>query len=100
MFAVIDWSSSEAQNPGTPGWWTLAVRLTGETPTGHQRVFHAVGQPVSGGPCPVVIVVEYADVEPQVVTPFEVDIRVTLEGVSDYELIGGTVREVVSVNTP
>lgn len=100
MFALIDWSSSEPQNPGTPGWWTLAVRLYGETPTGHQRVFHAVGQPVSGQPCPVVIVVEYAEAEPEVITPFELDVRVTLDGVAEYELIGETRREVVQVATP
>lgn len=61
---------------------------------------HAVGQPVSGQPCPVVIVVEYAETEPQVITPFELDVRVTLDGVAEYELIGENQRELVHVATP
>lgn len=97
---LTDWATSEAQHPGTPGWWTLAVRVTGETPTTHRRVFAAVDEDSDGGRCFVLVAVEYGEAEAEVLTPFVLDIRLTREGVREFVLAGETRTEVVSVLTP
>lgn len=101
MITLIDWATSEPRNPGTPGWWTLAVRLSGETPTTHRSVFAAVEEPLPAtGPCRVLIAAEFGDVEQDVLTPFVLELFLTREGVREFEIVGVSRSEVMSVATP
>ncbi len=100
MLELVDWSESELQNPGTPPWWVLAIKLSGETPTTHRDVFAAIAEDEPGEPCRVVILVEYGEVESPVLTPWGIELRVRREGVARYRLIGQSKDEIISVATP
>lgn len=99
IIRLTDWATMEPQNPGTPGTAMLAVRLSGETATTHRRVFVAVEESSDDGRCFVLIATEYGDAEAEVLTPFNLDIRLTREGVHEYVLVGDTRTEVVPVVT-
>lgn len=100
MIELLEWQAVEPQNPGEPGWWTLAVKVTGETPTSHQSVFAAVEVATAGNERRVLIMGECADVERPVITPFELIVRTTIEGVSTYRLMGKDMEETFEVRTP
>lgn len=96
MFELTDWDSLEPQNPGTPPWWVLAIRLRGETPTSHRAVFVAIEHAPKSEPTRVLVAVEYAEAETDVVTPWTVDVRVARRGISEYRIVGKTMEHGVT----
>lgn len=100
MVELIDWNQARAQNVGTPGWHTLAVKVTGEIRRPADRVFVAVEQDPSDGRCHVLIAADIPEVGPDVMTPFELDVRLTLESIRTFVLIGATRSEEISATTP
>jgi hypothetical protein len=96
MIELTDWTEIEPQNPGTPPWWVLALRIRGETRTTHRRVFAAVDADSSSEPVRVLIAAEFGDGEGEAFTPWEINLRVRKDGVSQYRVIGLTKEELVA----
>lgn len=100
MVELIDWDHIEAGNVGTPGWYTLAVTLRGETSRPADRVFAAVEHGAADGRCHVLLAADIPDVGPEVVTPFTLDVRLTIEGTETFVLVGASRSEERSASTP
>lgn len=96
MIELTDWESLELQNPGTPPWWVLAIRLSGQTPTSHRTVFVAIEHAPKSEPTRVLITVEYAEAETDVLTPWTVDVRIARKGISEYRIVGKTMEHQVT----
>lgn len=100
MIELVDWSSTEPENVGTPGFNTLAVTIAGKTRRpGH--VFAAAERPTRDGVCRVLIAADLPDIGPEVMTPFSLTVRITIEGVATFILAGATMtEEKTQVSTP
>ncbi len=96
MIELVDWTEVESQNAGTPPWWVLALRIRGETLTTHQRVFAAIDSDASSQPVRVLIAAEYGAAEAEVITGWEINLRVQRAGVSQYRIVGRTKEEIVT----
>lgn len=96
LIELTDWTEILHQNPGTPPWWVLAVRLRGETRTTHRRVFAAIDPNSSDEPVRVLVAVEYGDAEGDSITPWSIDLRVRREGVSQYRILGASKEELIA----
>ena len=99
MIELIDWEHTRRLNAGTPGWHTLAVQLAGYTPR-PARVFASVEHGPKTGVCHVLVAADTPEVGPEVVTPFELTVRVTVEGVEIFILAGASRTEEVRVAAP
>ncbi len=100
MVELIDWDDREPQNTGTPGWYTLAQKISGQTRRPADRVFAAIENDAEGGRCRVLVAADIPEFGPEVMTPFSLSVRVTVEGVHTFTLIGATRTEEVGVATP
>jgi hypothetical protein len=96
MMRLVDWTSAEPKNAGTPGWWVLHVEIQGTTPTSHRSVFASV-EVGCEEKCRVLVSAEYGDAEAEVITPYKIDLWTSREGVSRYRLIGESLEEEFSV---
>lgn len=100
MIELVDWDDLEPQPPGTPGWWTLAITLRGNTRRPPDRVFAAVEHHPDAGTCHVILAADIPDTGPEVLEPFEIQVRLTIEGVATYIVSGATKREECRASTP
>lgn len=90
----VDWDDIQIENPGTvPGHWNATLR--GTTPHGHRRVFLDVEEERDPPPDLYVatLLAEYGDVEPQVITPFEVSVSLKGRRGSQGYVVRGETKE-------
>lgn len=99
MIELVDWTTFEPLDPGTPGWYTLAARVSGET-SRPAAVFVAAESNPSNGRCLVLLAADFPEVGPAVVTPFSLEIRLTIEGIHTYVLAGANVVKEIEVLSP
>jgi hypothetical protein len=97
MTELIDWDETTPLNPGSPGFSTLAIKVSGTTRRPADRVFAAVEDDPADGLCRVLVAAEIPDVGPEVLSPYSVTIRATREGIHTFALIGASLREEVKV---
>jgi hypothetical protein len=100
MVELVDWEGLTPQNPGTPGWNTLAAKITGKTRRSATRVFVAVEEKPEVGRCHVLLAADLPEVGPEVLTPFSLTVRVTMPGVHTFVLVGASRSEEVGASTP
>lgn len=100
MVELIDWENIKYGNVGTPGWHTLAVKLDGHTRRPPERVFAAVENSPAAGRCHVLLSADIPETGPEVLTPFSLDLRLTIDGVDTFVLVGASNAEEVRASTP
>ena len=100
MVDLIDWDDLEPGNVGSPGWYTLAVKLSGQTRRPADRVFAAVEHDPTDGRCHVLIAADIPEVGPEAMTPFTLDLRLTVEPIETFVLVGASRSEERSATTP
>lgn len=100
MVELIDWEDVELENPGIPGWYTLAVTIKGRTTRPSKRVFAAVEHAPQGGACHVLLAAAFAEVAPEVLTPFSVTLRITVEGIQTFIVVGASRSKEFQARTP
>ncbi len=97
---MIDWEDLEPQDPGTPGWYTLAVKVSGRTRRPAERVFAAVEHAPTDGRCHVLLAADIPEGGPEVLTPFSLTIRITVDGIDTFVLVGAGRSEEFRAATP
>jgi len=100
MVELIDWDHIEPGNVGIPGWYTLAVTVSGETRRPADRVFAAVEHNPADGRCHVLLAADIPEMGPEVMTPFTLELRLTVEPVDTFVLVGASRSEERSATTP
>lgn len=100
MVELIDWESLEFGNVGTPGWYTLVVKFDGHTRRPADRVFAAIENDPAGGRCHVLLSADFPKSGPEVLTPFSLELRITVDGVDTFVLVGASDFKEVRANTP
>lgn len=94
---MVDWTEIERRNAGTPPWWVLAVSIRGTTPTTYRAVFAAVDVDLnSEEPVRILIAAEYGVAEAEVITSWEINLRIQRAGVSKYRILGETREELIT----
>lgn len=99
MIELVDWIDIEPRDPGTPGWHTLAIVITGETRR-PGRVFVAFENPPGKTACHVLLAADLPDQGPEVMTPFEVTVRATINGVTQFVVVGASRSATFDALTP
>lgn len=89
MTELIDSAHTTPENPGTPGFWTLAITVSGNTRRPSDRIFAAIEADPAEGSCHVLVAADIPDFGPEVLTPYSLTIRVTREGVH-FVLVGAS----------
>lgn len=99
MIELVDWIEIEQRDPGTPGWYTLAIEITGETRR-PAHVFVAFEHPPDGTLCRVLLAADIPDHGPEVMTRFKVTVHETFNGVAEFVLAGASRSTTIHALTP